>query len=116
MKKVDSILRMSWIAALLLLTVFLLIQPVGAEAKSQMVAVEGAAYNVNSSLADNLKSFVGKKVYLTLAPGTTMAGIIKEIGVHLVHLEKIDGKEFSDALIRLENIVAIDTLFREYQR
>jgi small nuclear ribonucleoprotein (snRNP)-like protein len=87
-----------------------------AAAKANLVAVSGTSYNVNFSFQDNLKTLIGKKVYLTLDSGKTFAGFIKEVGDHLVHLEKLDDKSYFDALIRIENISAIDTKFRDIQR
>ena len=94
----------------------MLILPANVEAATKVVAIEGISYNVNSSLADNLKSLTGKKVYVTLASGETLAGLVKEVGEHLMHLEKLDGKDYFDALIRIENINAINTRFRNIQR
>ena len=94
----------------------LLIISNGAEAKQQVVPVEGVGYNVNASMADNLKSLVGKKVYVTIDSGKVIAGTVKEVGNHLLHLKKMDGKDFFDALIRLEEIIAIDTRFRNFKR
>ena len=102
------------LAVVLCVTVFML--PTEAEAKSKVVAIEGMSYNVNSSLAKNLKSLVGKKVFVTLDSGKTFTGLVKEVGKHLVHLEKLAGKEYFDALIRIENICAIDTRFRDFKR
>jgi len=96
--------------------VTILMLPTEAEAKSKVVAIEGISYSVNSSLADNLKSLIGKKVYVTLDSGKTFAGSVKEVGNHLMHLEKLDGKDYFDALIRIENISAIDTRFRDFKR
>ena len=90
--------------------------PTEVEAKPKVVAIEGMGYNVDSSMADNLKSLTGKKVYVTLDSGKTLTGIVKEVGNHLVHLEKLDGKDYFDALIRIENISAIDARFRNIQR
>jgi len=90
--------------------------PTEAKAKTKVIAIEGISYNVNSSLADNLKSLVSKKVYVTLDSGKTFAGFVKEVGDHLMHLEKLDGKDHFDALLRIENISAIDTRFRNIQR
>jgi len=75
--------------------------------------VKGMAYNANASMADNLKTMVGKPVNITLQSGATFSGILKTVGTHLVHLEKLSGKEYYDALIRLEDISAIDARFRE---
>ena len=100
----------------ILISVTFLTLPAEVEAKANVVPIEGMSYNVDLSLTDNLKTFVGKKVSVTLASGQTFTGIVKEVGNHLVHLEKLDGKDFFDALIRLENISAIEARFREFQR
>lgn len=90
--------------------------PLEAGAKAEVAAIEGMKYHVGASLQDNLKSLVRKKVYVTLDSGQTFAGFVKEVGNHFVHLEKLDGKEFFDALIRIEDISAIDAKFRDFQR
>ena len=50
---------------------------------------------------------------MTLDSGKTFVGIVKEVGNHLMWLEKLEGKEFFDALIRINSITAIDTRFRD---
>jgi hypothetical protein len=87
--------------------------PSGAEAKMKIEPIEGMSYSTDASLADNLKSLVGKKITVTLISGSSFTGNVKTVGTHLVHLEKLVGKEFYDALIRIENIEAIDARFRE---
>ena len=104
------------LALAILFYVTILMLPTEVVAKTKVVAIEGISYNVNSSLADNLKSLIGKKVYVTLDSGKTFTGFVKEVGNHLMHLEKLDGKDYFDALIRIENISAIDTRFRNIQR
>jgi len=86
------------------------------EAQNKMINIEGVGYNVNASLVDNLKSLIGKVVYISLDSGKTYTGLIKAVGDHLVHVEKLEGKEYFDALISIESIRAIDTRFRDYQR
>jgi hypothetical protein len=100
----------------LMLSAALLALPVEVGAKAKVVAVEGVGYNVDGSMGDNLKSFIGKKVYVTLDSGKTFAGVVKAVGNHFIHLEKLDGKDFFDALIRIEDIGAIDARFRNMQR
>jgi small nuclear ribonucleoprotein (snRNP)-like protein len=100
----------------LLITVVSFTLPNESIAKKKIVAIEGVSYNVNSSLADNLKSLVGKKVSVITISGKTLTGLVKEVGPHLIHLEKLDNKEFFDALIRTENIAAIEALFRKYEQ
>jgi len=86
---------------------------VGAQAR--MTAVPGINFSVSAPLPDNLKSFAGKNVYIHLRSGKTFQGSVKSVGDHWVHLEKIAGKEFFDALIRLDDISAIEAKFREYK-
>jgi hypothetical protein len=87
-----------------------------AGAATNLVAVEGVSYNVNASLADNLTALLGKKVYVTLESGKTFTGFVKAVGNHLLHLEKLAGKDYFDALIQIDSISAIDTRFREVKR
>ena len=86
------------------------------QAQPKVVGVEGVNYNVNASMADNLKSLTGKRVVVTLNSGKAFTGNVKEVGNHLVHLEKLEGKEYFDALIVIQDISAIDTRFRADQR
>jgi hypothetical protein len=87
-----------------------------AQAQPKVSGVEGVNYNANTSMADNLKSLSGKKVVVTLNSGKAFTGNVKEVGNHLVHLEKLEGKEYFDALILIQDISAIDTRFRADQR
>lgn len=81
-----------------------------------LVELPDMAYKINSTMGENLKALVGKKVNITLASGTTFSGTVKAVGKSFLHLEKLEGKEYFDALIRLEEISAIDARFRDYQR
>jgi hypothetical protein len=94
----------------------LLTFPVDVQAGANIVPIEGMNYNANSSMDDNLRSLVGKRVYVTIGSGKTFSGLVKAVGNHLVHLEKLDEKEFFDALIRIEDISAIDTKFRDFEK
>jgi small nuclear ribonucleoprotein (snRNP)-like protein len=92
----------------------LFILPHAAIAKSKPTPIEGVGYQVTASMKDNIKPLVGKKVYIHLDSGTTLSGYIKEVGDHLIHLEKLDRKDFFDALIKIDHIIAIDAQFRKY--
>ena len=115
MKKSRMLSSRGIVLAILFSAAFLAF-PADVEAKAKVVVIEGMSYNVSLSLKDNLKSLIGKKVYVTLDSGKTLAGFVKEVGNHLIQLEKLDGKDFFDALIRIENIGAIEARFREFQR
>lgn len=78
-----------------------------------VMAVEGSKFDTSLSLIDNLKSYMGKNVFVHLKSGKTLQGYVKVVGKNLVHLEKLAGKDFYDALIRIEEINAIEAKFRE---
>lgn len=92
------------------------ILPADISAAANIVNIDDVSYDVNASFADNLKSLTGKKIYVTLDSGKTFSGTLKSVGKKLIHLEKLDGKDFFDAIIKLEDISAIDTRFREYKK
>ena len=76
------------------------------------VPVEGAKFNVDASIADNLKTFQGKRVVLLLDSGKELGGTVKAISGTHVHLEELDGMDYFDALIRTDHIMAVRARFR----
>ena len=93
--------------------VCLLFLVVSTQLPAQTVPVQGVGYNVSASLKDNLKSLTDKDIYVNLRSGKVYQGRVKSVGDHFVHLEKIVGKEFYDALIRIDDISAIEVRFRD---
>ncbi len=116
MKMKAKMLHPIGIVFVVLFSVICLTHPTEVAAKAKVVDIEGINYDVNTSISNNLKSLMGKKVYVTLNSGKVFSGYVKEVGKKLIHLEKLDGKDFFDALIQIQNISAIDTRFRDYQR
>ena len=55
-------------------------------------------------MRDSLKAKVGSKVTLQLLGGQEVSGKIVEVGDQAVHLSELTGKEFYDALVRLDHI------------
>jgi hypothetical protein len=75
--------------------------------------VKGAVQlNAGITLADNLAALTGKAVTIHLTGGQSMTGSVKEVKNGLLHLEKISQKEFSDSLISIDTIAAIETRVR----
>ena len=85
---------------------------VEAEAKS-IVPIEGPKFDVSISMKDNLKLFTGKDVFLHLRSGKTLQGYVKAVGNDFIHLEKLAGRDFYDAFIRIEDISAMEAKFRD---
>jgi len=50
---------------------------------------------------------VGKQVTLKLDSGEELGGIVRTVGDHVVHIEKISGKEFFDAIVDLDEVAAV---------
>ena len=82
----------------------------------KVIPVDEINYTINASMMDNLNNLTGKNVTLTLDGGKTLTGVVKSVGSHLIHLEKIERKEFFDSLIRIDSIQAIEVQFRKFQR
>lgn len=83
-----------------------------AEAKSA-VPIEGAQFDVSASLKDNIKSLIGKDVVVNLRSGKTHQGFVKAVGDDFVHLEKLSGRDFYDALVRIADISSIELKIRD---
>ncbi len=98
--------------AVLLLLALSVIYPAQAQPRS-VAPVDGAKFDPSSTIKDNLKIYTGKDVVIHLRSGKSLQGYVKAVGDHLIHIEKLSGKDFYDALIRIEDITAIEAKFRE---
>ena len=63
-------------------------------------------------IPEALKSRVGKTVTLHLASGTSISGNVGEVRDHDVIIKSLSGREFSDALVRLDVIEAVEARSR----
>ena len=75
-------------------------------------AKEYVQLNAAIPTADNLIALKGRTVAVSLSSGQIMTGVVKEIQNNLLHLEKLNQKEFFDALIRVDQIIAIEVRVR----
>jgi len=99
------------ISALILLSTLPVIST-HALAETKTTAIDDVSYTIDKPLADNLQTLIGKKVTITLHGSNTMTGTVKDVNNILLHLEKLEGKEYFDALIVVDDISAIETRFR----
>jgi hypothetical protein len=74
---------------------------------------EAVQLNVNITLADNLAALKGRTVTVDLSAGQEMSGTVKDVKNGLLHLEKLVGKEFYDALVVIEDISAVELRVRK---
>jgi hypothetical protein len=63
-------------------------------------------------ILEALKARVGKAVTLHLASGTAISGNVGEVRDHEVVIKGLSGREFSDALVRIDVIEAVEARSR----
>lgn len=80
--------------------------------QTQAADADAPIFSTSISMAANLKNLSGKRVTVYLKDGAPLTGTVKAIGDHLVHLEKLDGRDYFDALVSMDQIAAIDTRAR----
>lgn len=98
-----------WISPALALALSLsclLAPPAGAQTKETPVV------DALKSIEDNLAALAGKSVTLHLANGTTLSGKVAEVGAQQVRIAEISGKEYFDALVRIDAIIAVEVRAR----
>jgi len=89
--------------------------PASSMAAAEIVAVDGANFNLQMGMDENLRTYIGKSVTLLLSTGTELTGKVKAVDRGFVHIESLAGRDFYDALIRTDQIVAVMAKFRQYK-
>lgn len=91
-----------WLTGLALGSVLALSTPRLMFAEEPRFTVQGA-----QAMRENLQKKVGTKVILQLSGGQEVSGKIVEVGETVVHISELTGKEFYDAVVRLDHISAL---------
>jgi hypothetical protein len=99
-----------WFALMALLLLSLMVTIHAAQAATGQK--EYVQLNAAVPLADNLIAMKGRTVAVSLSSGQIVTGVVKEVQNNLLHLEKLSQKEFFDAIIRVDLIVAIEVRVR----
>ena len=63
--------------------------------------------NAADAIKSNLENYKGKAVTLRLSSGEEISGTVAEVGTTAVHLSALTGKEFYDAVVPLQQVVAL---------
>ena len=71
------------------------------------VAQEKPSFNPSINLKDNLASNVGKRVSLMTCSGESLEGTIEKVGDHFVLISKLSGKDYFDALVKIDEVRAV---------
>ena len=94
---------------------FLLIGVASSFSAGDKQAKNAPSYTLSASFQDNLIMSKGQFAYVTLKSGVTLDGDIKEVKNGLLHLAKLGGgRDYFDALIRVEDISAFAIQFRGF--
>jgi hypothetical protein len=59
------------------------------------------------TIKDVLRENIGKRVILRMETGENLEGTVVKVGELVVHLEKLSGKDFYDAVVRVDRISAV---------
>lgn len=59
-----------------------------------------------------LNDHLGKRVVIQMAAGEQLQGTVVSVGDQLVHIAKVEGRDFYDAVIRLDHISAVQLMVR----
>jgi len=80
---------------------------VSAQEQPQADSVMSSNGRCNMVLVEELNKRIGAWVCVTINSGTTYCGVVMKERDGLVHLSKVQGKEFSDVLIRIADVSSL---------
>jgi hypothetical protein len=75
----------------------------GVSAEEQKYELKSAAATIKDVLAEN----INKRVVLRMEAGENLEGTIAKVGDSVVHISKISGRDFYDAVVRVDKISAV---------
>ena len=79
-----------------------------APARAQAPAEKAVRFEESDGVASLLKRLEGRVVKVRLAgSGEEISGKVQKVGKDLVHLSDLGGREFYDALIRIDQVSAV---------
>lgn len=74
-----------------------------------MSALNASDLDLNSpeSIRVNLERFMGERITLSLIGGGELQGVVSKVGVTTLYITELTGREFFDAVVRLDHISAV---------
>jgi len=82
---------------------------VGATLSAQQQRV----FDTGASVQGNLQRYMGERVLVRLVSGGDLEGTVEDVGSDVVHLSRLAGRDFYDALIRIDHIGGLVVRARE---
>lgn len=79
------------------------------------VLAEEAAFTLKAggTMREVLSEYTGKKVVLRLESGDEIEGTVTMVGNSLLHIAKLSGREFYDAVVSIDKIIAVRMRVRD---
>lgn len=79
-----------------------------------MPSVNANDLDLNSpeSIRINLEKIPGERVTVSLIGGGELQGVVSKVGAQALYLKELTGREFFDAIIRLDHISAVAVKMR----
>jgi hypothetical protein len=87
------------LAVVIVGVVFLLLGSGAVQAQEKTIA-----FHDSQNMAEALKPHMGQNVVLMLHSGKEIQGKLEKVGANLVLISKLTGKDFYDAVIRIDQI------------
>lgn len=63
--------------------------------------------NASDGFKEALTANIGKRVSVRTDAGEALEGNVVSVGLHLVHIEKLTGKDFYDAVLKIDRISSV---------
>jgi hypothetical protein len=95
-------MRMMVMIASVLMTI-VCVSPAG----EPLYAQEKMVLNASDGFSDVLRANIGKRVAVKTDTGEAQEGTVSTVGTQLVRLEKLSGKDFYDAIVRIDRISSL---------
>jgi len=79
-----------------------------------MPSVSANDLDLNSleAIRVNLEKFPGARVTLSLIGGGELQGVVSKVGATTLYITELTGREFFDAVVRLDHISAVTVKMR----
>ena len=91
-----------------ILILALVISFLGMAAASQVYAEETKlVVNASDGMREVLTANIGKRVSVRTDAGEGLEGNVVSVGLQLVHIEKLAGKDFYDAVVKIDRISSV---------
>jgi hypothetical protein len=91
------------LCAAVLVVSFLTVSDSNTFADEQKYELKSAAATIRDVLTEN----TGKRVIVRMESGENLEGTVTKVGESLVHIAKLSGKDFYDAVVRIDQISAV---------